>query len=87
MTMISAVALSPLHTMYRQPVLRHLISFDSIVCPDLFTLHSLLLDLNEQLVQKLMDHLEQYVMGRLYAGVFCPASSDDEQQDLSLHKR
>jgi hypothetical protein len=34
-----------------------------------------------------MDEVERYMMSRLYEGVFCPESTDDEDKDLAIQKR
>lgn len=43
--------------------------------------------LEEVTINELLDHLEIHLMNRLYNVVFCPANSEDEQQDLNLQKR
>lgn len=47
----------------------------------------MLLGLEETEINELLDHLEFYLMNRLYNVVFCSANSTDEQQDLSLQNR
>ena len=43
--------------------------------------------LEEMQVNELVDHLEVYLMHRLFNIVFCSPNSDDEQQDLDLQRR
>jgi len=38
-------------------------------------------------VESVMDEVEKYMMCRLYEGVFCPESTDDEDKDLAIQKR
>ncbi|CAL8362874.1 unnamed protein product [Merluccius merluccius] len=38
-------------------------------------------------VESVMDEVEKYMMSRLYEGVFCPESTDDEDKDLAIQKR
>ncbi|CAL8375211.1 unnamed protein product [Gadus morhua 'NCC'] len=38
-------------------------------------------------VESVMDEVERYMMSRLYEGVFCPESTDDEDKDLAIQKR
>jgi len=44
-------------------------------------------DLDEKTIVNLTDHLENYIMERLYNAVFCPITSEDEADDLRLQKR
>ncbi|CAL8353546.1 unnamed protein product [Lota lota] len=37
--------------------------------------------------ESVMDEVEKYMMSRLYEGVFCPESTDDEVKDLAIQKR
>lgn len=34
-----------------------------------------------------MDFIEKYLLTRLYRVVFCPISTDDEEQDLAIQRR
>ncbi|XP_063058212.1 rab5 GDP/GTP exchange factor-like [Engraulis encrasicolus] len=38
-------------------------------------------------VEVVMDHVEQYIMTRLYKSVFCPETTDDERKDLNTQNR
>ncbi|XP_058483899.1 rab5 GDP/GTP exchange factor [Solea solea] len=38
-------------------------------------------------VEQVMDQVEKYIMTRLYKGVFCPETSDDERKDLVTQNR
>nr|XP_043898795.1 rab5 GDP/GTP exchange factor isoform X2 [Solea senegalensis] len=38
-------------------------------------------------VEQVMDQVEKYIMTRLYKGVFCPETSDDERKDLATQNR
>ncbi|XP_030634448.1 RAB guanine nucleotide exchange factor (GEF) 1, like [Chanos chanos] len=38
-------------------------------------------------VETVMDEVEKYVTTRLYEGVFCPDSTNDEKEDLAIQKR
>ncbi|XP_028937756.1 rab5 GDP/GTP exchange factor isoform X1 [Ornithorhynchus anatinus] len=38
-------------------------------------------------VEKAMDHIEKYIMTRLYKHVFCPETTEDEKKDLAVQKR
>lgn len=45
------------------------------------------LGLSQATIEKLMDFMEKYIMTRLYRAVFCPFTTDDEEQDLSIQNR
>ncbi|XP_048838412.1 rab5 GDP/GTP exchange factor-like [Brienomyrus brachyistius] len=38
-------------------------------------------------VERVMDHVEKYIMTRLYKNVFCPETTDDEKRDLTIQTR
>lgn len=38
-------------------------------------------------VERKMDQIEKYIMTRLYKYMFCPETTDDEEKDLTIHKR
>lgn len=40
-----------------------------------------------EIVEKIMDQIEKYIMTRLYKYVFCPETTDDEKKDLAVQKR
>ncbi|XP_047247938.1 RAB guanine nucleotide exchange factor (GEF) 1, like [Girardinichthys multiradiatus] len=42
---------------------------------------------SSELVEKVMDEVEKYMMTRLYTEVFCPETTDDEKKDLTIQKR
>lgn len=37
--------------------------------------------------EEAMDHIEKYVMTRLYKYVFCPETTEDEKKDLAIQRR
>ncbi|KAJ6655749.1 hypothetical protein lerEdw1_004802 [Lerista edwardsae] len=37
--------------------------------------------------EEAMDHIEKYVMTRLYKHVFCPETTEDEKKDLAIQRR
>lgn len=43
--------------------------------------------MSPEIVEKLMDFIEKYVMTRLYRVVFCPPTTDDEERDLAVQTR
>lgn len=47
----------------------------------------LLLSVSPEKVEMAMDHIEKYVMTRLYKYVFCPETTEDEKKDLAIQKR
>lgn len=42
---------------------------------------------SSELVERVMDEVEKYMMTRLYTEVFCPETTDDEKKDLAIQKR
>uniref|UniRef100_A0A3Q2DQI6 RAB guanine nucleotide exchange factor (GEF) 1, like n=1 Tax=Cyprinodon variegatus TaxID=28743 RepID=A0A3Q2DQI6_CYPVA len=42
---------------------------------------------SSELVERVMDEVEKYMMTRLYTDVFCPDTTDDENKDLVIQKR
>lgn len=46
--------------------------------------HSLYRGLSQDMLDKLMDYLERYIMVRIYTLVFCPPITDDEEKDLQM---
>lgn len=44
-------------------------------------------DINPEIKEKLLDFVEKYTMTCLYSYLFCPASTLDEEKDLSIQQR
>lgn len=45
------------------------------------------LDFLQETKDTLMDYIEKYIMTRLYRALFCPPTTDDEENDLAIQNR
>lgn len=43
--------------------------------------------LTQDVMDKILDYTERYVLTRLYHGLFCPATTADEEKDLAIQTR
>ena len=41
-------------------------------------------DVNTDIKEDLLDHAEKYMTVKMYANLFCPPMTDDEQKDLQM---
>ncbi|XP_033102183.1 rab5 GDP/GTP exchange factor-like [Anneissia japonica] len=44
-------------------------------------------NLTEEQCDKILDHIEKFIMTQLYSLLFCPPLTDDEQKDLAIQNR
>ena len=45
------------------------------------------LGLSPEVIEKILDFTERYIMTRLYRSVFCSPSTNDEDKDLAIQNR
>ena len=50
-------------------------------CKYLASVHT---DVNTDIKEDLLDHAEKYMTVKMYANLFCPPTTDDEQKDLQM---
>lgn len=43
--------------------------------------------LSQEVVDKILDYTERYILTRLYRGLFCPATTAEEEKDLAIQTK